>query len=332
MNETLLYIIGLFQKLIIILKKPKILLRRILKIPKMLLQIILIIPKMLLQRLLTLISDRYDLIKILQRHRENSFFREKVKVIDTILSGKKLYVLDIGSSGGIEKGLKKYQKNLNITLVEPRQETVSYIKNKDINIVTKLIGGKEGETVLNICKKGDCSSTLEPDGEFLRYYCSGEKLENFNIINKISFPMTTIENVIQETTKQLDYLKIDAQGLESEIIKGLGDYRPIIIKTEISFVPLYIDSTIFFHLGKLLYDMGYVLFHIAYGAKGAPVKQKASKPFDETIIPLHGDAWFMPDWTRGKGKKIILGREKQYKGLMMIFNMKEIHEYSLSQI
>lgn len=155
---------------------------------------------MLLQRLLTLISDRYDLINILQRHRENSFFRERVKVIVTILSGKKIYVLDIGSSGGIEKGLKKYQKNLNITLVEPRQETVSFIKNKDINIVTKLIGGKEGETVLNICKKGDCSSTLEPDGEFLRYYCGGQKSEKFNIINKISFPMTTIENAIQETT------------------------------------------------------------------------------------------------------------------------------------
>ena len=285
-----------------------------------------------IKRLLNFFNHKYDLVDIINRDKENTFFREKDEIINSVLSGDKIHVLDIGGAGGIEKGYLKYKNNLNITLVEPREGTDLSVKDKDINIVTRLIGEKEGESVLNILKKGDCSSTLEPNGEFIKYYCGGKKSEKFNVLEKVSFPMTTIENIIQKTTKQLDYLKIDAQGTESDIIKGLGSYRPIIIKTEISFVPLYSNSTIFFHLGKMIYEMGYILFHISYSSKGAPIKQKSSRPFDQTIIPVHGDAWFMPDWTREKGKKIILGREKIYKALMMIYNMKEIHKYALSEI
>ena len=36
-------------------------------------------------------------------------------------------------------------------------------------------------------------------------------------------------------------------------------------------------------------------------------------------IPIHGDAFFMPDWTRKKGIDIIKGRKAQWEALMLIF-------------
>ena len=37
------------------------------------------------------------------------------------------------------------------------------------------------------------------------------------------------------TVKSLDYLKIDTQGAELEILKGMGNYRPLLIKIEAHF-------------------------------------------------------------------------------------------------
>ena len=41
----------------------------------------------------------------------------------------------------------------------------------------------------------------------------------------------TLENVLTELNiESLDYLKIDTQGAEFEILQGLGKYRPLLIK------------------------------------------------------------------------------------------------------
>ena len=273
-------------------------------------------------------GNRYDITAINTIGREGKFFRVKASVIEKLLNGFKLNVIDIGARGGIEGGLKNYNHLLSITLVEPDKEAI-FKKTNGINVIRKLIGEKNGKSKLNICKKGGVSSILDPNGPFLDYYTSGDA-SRFDVINKISIPMTTINSIIKETYngELLDYLKLDTQGTELNILMGLGTIRPIIIKTEISFVPIYKNQTIFFHLGKVLYDMGYIMFHLSYGSKSAPLKHKKNKPYDETVVPLHGDAHFMPDWTRSLGKKIIKGRENQYEALMLMFGMKEIYKYS----
>ena len=122
------------------------------------------------------------------------------------------------------------------------------------------------------------------------------------------------------------------QGYEDRIIKGLGNMRPLIISTEISFVPLYKDSAIIFDLGKHLYDMGYIMFHQAYRSRSSPDKQLVYNPYSEVGIPLHGDAWFMPRWTSIAGAEIIKGRELKYQALMKIFGMESISKYALKNI
>jgi len=84
------------------------------------------------------------------------------------------------------------------------------------------------------------------------------------------------------------------------------------------------------HQGDFLYDIGYILFYTTYAGKSSPEKHKTNKPYDETIIPLHGDAWFMPDWTRNEGIEMIKGRENHYEALMLMFGMEEIFNYSKS--
>jgi hypothetical protein len=75
--------------------------------------------------------------------------------------------------------------------------------------------------------------------------------------------------------------------------------------------------------------MGYVQFHLSYGSKSS-LKPRV-RPFAGTLIPIHGDAWFMPDWTRKNGREIIKEREKEYEALMLIFGLSEIYEDALDE-
>ena len=50
---------------------------------------------------------------------------------------------------------------------------------------------------------------------------------------------TISSNLKSINIQNLDYLKIDTQGAELEILKGLGDYRPLLIKCEIQIFPMY---------------------------------------------------------------------------------------------
>ncbi len=274
--------------------------------------------KLIVNALLSILSNRVDLICYAQRLEEKKFFREPLSNVENILKKQKITILDVGAAEGLEKGFEKYDKILEKVLVDPL----------DKQAFTYLIGSKSGEVTLNICKKSKCSSILEPKGEFLDYYTSGNS-ERLEVIKQEKFQLTTIENLLNKNKiKNLDYLKIDVQGYEQEVLKGLGKYKPIIIKMEISFVPLYKNSSIIFEICDYLYKLGYITFHLAYCSKTSPSIFNTNKKNKHIGIPLHGDIWFMPDWTRQKGEDIIKNRESQYAALMMIFDMSHILKYN----
>jgi hypothetical protein len=44
-------------------------------------------------------------------------------------------------------------------------------------------------------------------------------------------------------------------------------------------------------------------------------------------IPITGDFFFMPDWSREKGLQILSGREKDYALLMKLLGMESVLRY-----
>ena len=197
-------------------------------------------------------------------------------------------------------------------------------------LIKGAIGGNNSSLVINLCKKRKTSSVLLPCGAFLDLYARGV-LSNFEVQNKIKVPARSISKIFGNDPQGLDYVKIDVQGFETSVLKGFGDVRPIIIEVEMSFVPLYENSSIFFDLGKRLYDEGYILFHQQYVSRGAYGKYRTTSGYEHKI-PIHGDAFFMIDWSREKGLNILKGRESQWKALMLMFGMGGILDYAEDKI
>jgi len=278
-----------------------------------------------------LLCHRTDFTCIVQKVSEKKFFRAEASAIESILDGCQLIYFDVGSSGGMERGLQQYEHLFRNILAEPRDDEGAIQGESSSILIPKLISDEVGDSALNVSKAEALSSTLTVNPYFANFWSSGN-LHRFDVTERKIVASTTIETVLNETVGRCDYLKIDTQGTELNVLMGLGEYRPIIIKSEISFVPLYKDQTIFFDLAKHLYDIGYLLFHLAYRSKSTVKVARGRKPWQNTVLPLHGDAWFMPDWTRKNGQDIINGREKEYEALMMMFGMGEIAEESLSYV
>ena len=62
----------------------------------------------------------------------------------------------------------------------------------------------------------------------------------FDVTSTEIIECDTIESNLKNLKiENIDYLKIDTQGAELEILKGLGNYKPLLIKCETQIFPMY---------------------------------------------------------------------------------------------
>ena len=67
-------------------------------------------------------------------------------------------------------------------------------------------------------------------------------LKLFDVTSTQQIECDTIENNLNDCKiENIDYLKVDTQGAELEILKGLGKYKPLLIKCEVQIYPMYKD-------------------------------------------------------------------------------------------
>ena len=281
--------------------------------------------------MLNVLSNR-DLLHEVQSYSESKFFNVDVNKISSILGNEKIEIFDVGAAGGLEKmsGFSKYKKYCNLTFVEPRNDdSLELIDDKSLRI-SKLIGLENGNAYLNITENETKSSMLHPSGSFLHYFLNNQ--QGFRLKKTLLFEVTNINTVLNQTGNCIDFLKLDTQGNELDILIGMGEHRPLFIQTEVSFVPLYKNSSIYFELANYLYDIGYILFAQTYVSGSTTKNDNIVNWSKSNTIPVHGDAWFMPDYTREKGRKIIRNRKSQYEALMLIYSMKDIASEALEDL
>ena len=104
----------------------------------------------------------------------------------------------------------------------------------------------------------------------------------------------------------LDYLKIDTQGAELEILKGLENYKPLIIKCEVQILPMYKNVPNWTEVTNFLYKLNYMV---------SDWKKIGSHA---TRTPVEMDMVFIPNFLSDNWKKLILKKEREFISLMLI--------------
>ena len=245
-------------------------------------------------------------------------------LISGLLKNEKIISLDVGAQGGFNSDKffpSKYNCFFKEILIEPINSEAEKFENKRF-VINKGLWSKKEKKKLNILdNRLGSSSMYEPDEEFFDLHNLKKKdYDNYKITRFIEVECDTLTNQLKELEiNKLDYLKIDTQGAELEILKGIGEYRPLLIKTEAHFFSMYKNVPNWNKLVSFLYDLNYTLIDF----KGIGNHS--------TRIPAEADMIFIPNFNNKIGKKLILDNKDKFISLMLIFGQLKILQVILKR-
>ena len=230
--------------------------------------------------------------------------------IEKLLKNKKLIGLDVGAQGGFNSDKffpERYNKYFESILVDPLKNSLE--GKESTHTINKGLWSSKGERRLYILNKRPQSSSMyEPDKKSLSIYGFEEKdFHLFDVSKTETVECDTLSSSLKALNiNTLDYLKIDTQGAELEILKGLENYRPLLIKCEVQIFPMYKKEPSWTEVTDLLYKLGYIV---------SDWKKIGSHA---TRAPVEMDMVFIPNFLIESGKKLILEKEKEFISLMLI--------------
>lgn len=143
------------------------------------------------------------------------------------------------------------------------QDLYKDIPSGVIQCVPLALAGECGERELYVTKEPACSSLHKPIRYLSHHYPA---LECIKIDRKINIDVVTMKSWADEQfIEEIDYIKIDTQGSELEILKGfeglLDSTRCIDI--EVEFNPIYEGQSLFGETDSYLRSKGFMLWRLS---------------------------------------------------------------------
>lgn len=245
-------------------------------------------------------------------------------LISSLLKNEKIISLDVGAQGGFNSDEffpSRYNYFFKDILVEPINSEAEKLKSKKF-VINKGLWSKKEKKKLNILdNRLGSSSMYEPDEKLFDLHNLKKKdYNNYKVTRSIEIECDTLNNQLTELEiNKLDYLKIDTQGAELEILKGIGEYRPLLIKVEAHFFSMYKNVPSWDKLVSFLHDLNYSLIDLkGIGSHSAR-------------IPAEADMIFIPDFNNKIGEKLILDNRSKFISLMLIFGQLKILQVILKR-
>ena len=256
------------------------------------------------------IENKFESNKLRSESHKN---QDHSKFVSKLLEEKKLVALDVGAQGGFFNASifsKKYNFFFDPIVVEPIPEEAKKLEDKNYKVISKGLWSENCKKKLYILgKRPGSSSMYKPNSNTFDLYDFKKKnFPIFDITDEIDIECTTIKESLNKfKVNNLDFLKIDTQGSELEILKGIGEYFPLLMKIEAQIIPMYENVPSWTELVNYLEKKNYMVSEWIEIGKHI------------TRVPAEMDMIFIPNYLTDFGKKIIKSREKEFISLMLIF-------------
>ena len=282
--------------------------------------------KSLSKFLFPLLYQVFNLFKINRRavnyFSEKGFFANNNQnfgdLISSLLNKNKILALDVGAQGGFNSDNflpEKYNVFFKPILVEPLKEEAEKLRKENEYVIANGLWSKSIKKEINILgNRLGSSSMYQPDPNLFDLHNIKKKdYINYKITNKVEVQCETLADSLNSLSIQkLDYLKIDTQGAELEILKGIGNFRPLIIKIESHIHSMYKEVPNWSELINFLYKLNYIV--IDWKGIGS----------HSTRVPAEMDMVLIPNFNEENGKRIINQNEEKFISLMLIFGQIEL--------
>jgi len=239
-------------------------------------------------------------------------------IIEKKLNNRKILALDVGAQGGFNSDNffpKKYNIFFEPVLVEPIKNEAKKLKTNNKYVIDQGIWSKQTNKKIYILNNRLGSSSMyKPDPRSFNVHGINKKdYKNYEITETIEIECDSLDASLKNLKiDKLDYLKVDVQGAELEILNGIGAYRPLLIKIEAHIFSMYKDVPSWSELLNYLHKLNYIV--IDWKGIGSHA----------TRIPAEMDMIFIPNFKNKVGRDLIASNEDKFVSLMLIFGQLDL--------
>jgi FkbM family methyltransferase len=179
---------------------------------------------------------------------------------------KLLNMIDVGCSHYLDDELRVNNKKINFFLgFDPfGKDKNEYIKDVFPNniVYNYAIFDNEEERQFYICNYERCSSLFVPNVEVVkkmvkRFKNNKKKFHKYDIKDIKVVKCIRLDTIISKLNINFDFIKIDTQGADFNVLKSLGSYLKndiIAVKIEVFFRPLYNGIVLYKDIDNLLQE------------------------------------------------------------------------------
>lgn len=192
-------------------------------------------------------------------------------------------LLDVGARGGLQNQWQRFEKagDVRAIFVEPEPTAAEKLRAEypDSMVLESALSNKTEDTWLMLTRARSCSSILTPDLERTRTYSRGGM---FDIDGAIPVHLERYDVAADRANlPAVDMIKIDVQGLEYEVLEGMGNKLSdvLAIELETQFYPIYKNQKLIGDIVALLEKFGFALNEI-----------RPQRNFDRELVEVN--AWF----------------------------------------
>ncbi len=202
--------------------------------------------------------------------------------------GRKLVVADIGCRWGFATLWTQLQPQVSLYGFDPDPAECARIQalhpNQDVHLVPRALAEKPGRRTLSLTRDPACSSLYPPDAEVLARIPA---LECATPTGVTEIEVTTLDDwAAKAGVEAIDFLKLDTQGSELDILRGgarlLASAR--MLEIEVEFNPIYQDQPLFGDVDRFLRERGFVLWRLSHAVHYSLDRTECNPQIDDTIF------------------------------------------------
>lgn len=250
-----------------------------------------------------------------------------------------LGVVDVGARGGIAPVFLDAAPLLHVVGCEPDPAACRPLAAalgrphpfRSLTVLPYALGASDGERPLTVCRSGGSSSFYAPNRRFLDRFPEASR---FDCVGTTVVAVRTLDRVIHGEGRRLlpavDFLKVDAQGAELEILQGAQQVlreEVLGVEVEVEFTPQYTDQPLFRDVDAYLAARGFTLFklrRLEWVRRG--FTQTPHLTAGQLVL---GDALYLKDPLNQAGPPPAAATARQTEALILLATLYDLHDFAL---